>query len=112
MAGDPGRIERGAASLISAKKMSSSTEKAELTARQMADLSALADGTLDPSRRDEVTAWIAGSPELTVRYERERQVVELLAAARTERAPASLRGRIEASRPSARVQTRRRLVFG
>ncbi len=78
----------------------------------MADVSALADGTLDPARRDEVHAWIASSPDLTARYERERRVAEFLAAARTERAPASLRARIEASRPSARVQTRRRVVFG
>jgi hypothetical protein len=92
--------------------MSSSTDKAELTAKQMADLSAFADGTLDPARRDEVQAWIATSPELIARYEREQRVLELLAAARAERAPASLRARIEASRPSARVQTRRRLVFG
>ncbi len=92
--------------------MSSSTDKAELTAKQMADISALADGTLDPSRRDEVQAWIAGSPDLTARFERERRVVEFLSAARSERAPASLRARIGASRPSSRARTRRRLVFG
>jgi hypothetical protein len=92
--------------------MSSSTEKAELTPKQMADISALADGSLDPSRRDAVQARIAGSPDLTARYERERRVVELMAAARAERAPASLRARIEAARPTARAQTRRRLVFG
>jgi hypothetical protein len=92
--------------------MSPSTDKAELTAKQVADISALADGTLDPARRDEVQAWIAGSPDLTALYDRERRVVAFLAVARSERAPASLRARIETSRSSPRVRTRRRLAFG
>ena len=46
-------------------------------------------------------------------YERERRVVEILHAARAvDRAPAGLRSRIEAHRPSPRVRARRRLVFG
>src|SRR5436309_2816459 len=82
-------------------------------AQQLAELSALADGTLDPARRAEAEARIAASPELSARYERERAVVEILHEARaTDRAPARLRARIEAQRPSGAVMARRRIVFG
>ena len=71
------------------------------TATELAELSALADGTLDPARRADVEARIAASPELTALYERERRVVDALHQARaTERAPTALRASIEASRPS------------
>jgi anti-sigma factor RsiW len=67
--------------------------------KQLAELSALADGTLAPERRAEVEARIAASPELKVLYERERSVVEHLhKAAETTRAPGALRARIEAER--------------
>ncbi len=93
--------------------MSKAAENRELTAKQMADLSSLADGTLDPARRAEVQSWIAASPELTARFERERRVVEVMHAARsTDRAPAALRTRIDASRPRASARVRRRLVYG
>jgi anti-sigma factor RsiW len=79
---------------------------------ELTDLSKLADGTLDPARRDEVRARIASSPELSARYERERRVVSLLHEARaTDRAPAALRERLEAQRPGPAVRTRRRLVY-
>jgi anti-sigma factor RsiW len=81
--------------------------------RELADLSALADGTLDPARREEVEARINASPELSALYERERRVVQLLHASNAEiRAPAALRARIDAERPSRAVRTRRRVVFG
>ncbi len=85
---------------------------AELTPQQLRDLSSLADGTLDPARRAEVEAWVAGAPEVRALYERERRAVEILHRARTtDRAPARLRGRIESQRPSPRVRTRRRLSY-
>src|SRR5271167_4809366 len=78
-----------------------------------ADLSALADGTLDPARRAEVQAQISGSPELSALYARERRVVELVHEARaTDRAPAALRARIEAQRPSRHALLRQRIQFG
>lgn len=81
-------------------------------AAELAELSALADGTLDPSRRASVEARIAASPELSALYERERQVVAALHHAReSDRAPSALRARIEASRPTRRVATRRRLAY-
>jgi hypothetical protein len=79
---------------------------------ELAELSALADGTLDPARRPEVEARIAASPELSALYERERRVVEALHHARsTERAPERLRARIEAARPPRTVVARRRFAY-
>jgi anti-sigma factor RsiW len=93
--------------------MSFAADNHDLTAKQTTDLSALADGTLDPTRRDEVQAWVASSPELTARYERERRVAEMLHSARSsDRAPAQLRARIEAARPTPRVRARRRVAWG
>jgi anti-sigma-K factor RskA len=82
------------------------------TKTELAELSALADGTLDPARRPEVEARIAASPELTALYERERRVVEALHQARaTERAPEQLRARIEAARPARTAVARRRFGY-
>jgi len=93
--------------------MNASIDNSDLSPRELADLSALADGTIDPRRRTEVEARIAASPELTALYERERRVVELVHDANaTVRAPAALRARIEASRPSRPVRARRRMVYG
>jgi hypothetical protein len=88
-------------------------ETNEIEPRILAELSALADGTLDSARRADVQARIAASPELSALYERERRVVELLHEARsTDRAPASLRARIAAQRPSRPARARRRVRYG
>lgn len=93
--------------------MPSPADTPDLTPRELADLSALADGTLDRARRAQVEAWIAGSSELTALYDRERRVVELLHAAdATDRAPARLRARIAAQRPSVAARARRRAAYG
>jgi anti-sigma factor RsiW len=95
--------------------MSARADKSELTPREAADLSSLADGTLDAARRDEVQAWIDASPERTALYERERRVVELLHEARSvERAPERLRARVAAARaeqPRRGTAARRRLAW-
>lgn len=92
--------------------MPSPADKSQLSTRELADLSALADGTLDPARRAEVEAWVTASPDRSALYERERRVVELLhEARRAERAPARLRARIEADRPSSRTLARRRAGY-
>ena len=84
----------------------------EIKAEELRDLSALADGTLDPARREEVESRIAASPELSALYAREQQVVDLLHSARaTDRAPASLRARIAAERPKRTVAARRRFSY-
>lgn len=85
------------------------TTPSDSNPRELADLSALADGTIDPARRTEVEARIAASPELSALYDRERRIVEMLHEARsTVRAPPSLRARIEAERPSRKTFARRR----
>ena len=88
-------------------------DRTQPTEAELAELSALADGTLDPARRESVQARIAASPELTALFEREQRVVQALHQARaTERAPARLRTRIEAARPSRATATRRRFAYG
>ncbi len=88
------------------------TDQSKPTSAELADLSALADGTLDPARRSDVEARIAASPELSALYERERRVVAALHQARaTERAPEQLRARIEAARPTRGVVVRRRFGY-
>lgn len=69
-----------------------------LSPAQVAELSALADGSLDPARREAVEAWIASSPEVLDLYKRERAAVGLLHQAAAERAPARLRLSIERQR--------------
>src|SRR5579885_247162 len=92
--------------------MASRADHTKPTSAELADLSALADGTLDLARRPQVEAMIAASPELSALYERERRVVASLHQARaTERAPAELRARIEAARPTRTVVARRRLAY-
>ncbi len=93
--------------------MPSSTDNSEPSARELAEVSMLADGTLDPARRAEVEARIAASPELSALYERERRVVGLLHSARAaDRAPARLRARIEAQRPRGLSRARRGVTYG
>ena len=92
--------------------MAPPAEHAKPTAAELADLSALADGTLDPSRRAEVEARISASPQLSALYEHERRLVTALHQARaSDRAPAALRARVEASRPQRRTAARRRIAY-
>jgi anti-sigma factor RsiW len=93
-------------------KMGRRADHTEPTQRELAELSALADGTLEPSRRASVEAHIAASPELSALYERERRVVAALHSSRaSDRAPARLRARIDAARPSRARAARRRLGY-
>jgi anti-sigma factor RsiW len=80
----------------------------------LAELSALADGSLDHEREPAVRQLIASSPELRERYAREQRAVAALGALRTERAPERLRARIEAERgrPRGRAWPRFRLGYG
>ena len=92
--------------------MASGADQTKPTATELADLSALADGTLDPARKADVEAHIGASPELAALYERERRVVQALHHARaTERAPEGLRAKIESSRPRRATAARRRLAY-
>jgi hypothetical protein len=91
--------------------MSDRKIEAEPDAKVLADLSALADGTIDPRRAEIVRELIATSPELRERYERERLAVDTLQELRSDRAPAALRISIDARRH--RVPKKRgRLLYG
>lgn len=72
--------------------------KDEPDAKLMADLAALADGSLDPKRAETVSELIASSPELRERYEREQRAVAILHQLRDDRAPHSLRVAVDARR--------------
>jgi hypothetical protein len=74
------------------------TDRSDPSPQELAQLSALADGTLDPARRESVQAMIDASPELTALYKREVSAVSALQSLRADRAPAALRTRIEAER--------------
>jgi hypothetical protein len=90
-----------------------SADHPEPSRRELADLSALADGTLDSARRADMQAHISASPQLTELYARELGSVELLHRARErDRAPAALRARIEAARPSPASRARWRVGYG
>jgi hypothetical protein len=66
----------------------------------MADLCALADGTISPARRPEVEAWVASSPELQELLERQRRSLAAAQALRQEPVPDSLRQVVAAMRPA------------
>jgi anti-sigma factor RsiW len=53
-------------------------ESSKPSRRDLAELSALADGTLDATRRAAVQARGAGSVELSELYERQRRAVDLV----------------------------------
>jgi len=77
--------------------------------RELAELSALADGTLDPGREAAVRARIESSDELSALYERERRVVDRMrTAAASTHAPPALRARVTAA-DRARARARGRL---
>jgi hypothetical protein len=83
-----------------------------LSEREIAELAALADGTLPAERRAEVEARIAASPELLDTVERQRQAVAATQALSAELPPASLVETVEAlrSRRGARRPRAQRLV--
>lgn len=74
-----------------------------LSSEEMADLAALADGTLPPARRAEVEARVAASPELQELLERQRRAVLAAQMLAEEEVPASLQAavtrRAQARRP-------------
>jgi anti-sigma factor RsiW len=80
-----------------------------LSERELADLSALADGTLPAERRAAVEARVAASPELRELVERQRRSLAATQALAGEPAPESLRATVEArARPRDRQRDRAR----
>jgi hypothetical protein len=100
-------------SLLATERVTKEAEdEPVLTDIQMAELSALADGTLAADRRPAVEALLASSPEIREQFELERRLVERLHAARAaDRAPAALRERIEADRARGAARRRRGLAL-
>lgn len=71
------------------------TDDTEPTREQLAQVSALADGSLAPDRRAAVEKEVAAAPELTRRYLRERQAVDALhQLSSSDRAPERLRAAV------------------
>src|SRR4051794_10093279 len=83
-----------------------------LSSQEMAELAALADGTLPPERRGPLEARVAASPELRELLERQRRAVTATRAAATEPVPASLRTSIERRTGGRDVGRRARLAPG
>jgi hypothetical protein len=78
----------------------------------VAELAALADGSVAPEDRAALEARIAASPILAERLaEQERAVVLLRGAADEADAPAGLRARLEAQRSTPNLRTPRRLAL-
>lgn len=80
---------------------------------EIADLAALADGTLPEARRAAVEARVAASPELQELLERQREAVAAMRSLADEDAPPSLQAAVEARRrPRGRRRwTARRLLL-
>lgn len=86
-----------------------------LNERELADLAALADGSLPPERRAEVEARVESDPQLGALVEEQRRAVHLArTAAADTRAPLALRERVEADRQrlAPRARRRRRGLMG
>jgi anti-sigma factor RsiW len=81
----------------------------QLSSKEMAELSALADGTLPVEHRAEVEARVAASPELQELLERQRQAVLALRAIASEEAPASLQSVIQTRMRTHNAARRRHL---
>jgi Anti-sigma-K factor rskA, C-terminal len=80
-------------------------------AQEVAELAALADGSLVPERRAALEARVAASSDLAKRLaEQQRAVTLVRSAADDVEAPAALRARIEAQRRGRRAEAPRRLL--
>jgi hypothetical protein len=77
--------------------------------QELAELAALADGSLAPEQRAAVEARVEASPELGERLAEQRRALTLLqGAAETVEAPASLRAGLERQRRARRARAPRR----
>jgi anti-sigma-K factor RskA len=83
----------------------------EAGGQEIAELAALADGTLAPERRAELEARVAASSELADRLAEQQRALALSRSASAEvDAPAALRARVEAQQRVRRFRPPRRLV--
>jgi hypothetical protein len=85
--------------------------EAEDGGQEIAELAALADGSIAPDRRERVEAQVAGSTELADRLAEQRRAVALAQSAAAEVvAPAALRARIGEQQRASRARPARRFV--
>jgi hypothetical protein len=85
----------------------------EIGGQEIAELAALADGSLAPERRAALEARVAASSELADRLAEQQYAVALARSATAEvEAPATLRARIETQRRARRVPRRRLVLIG
>jgi anti-sigma-K factor RskA len=83
----------------------------EAGGQEIAELAALADGSLAPERRAALEARVAASSELADRLAEQQRAVALVQSAAAEvEAPAALRARIDKRRQARRRATPRRLI--
>ncbi len=80
---------------------------ARLSSEEMADLCALADGSLPASRRAAVEARLAASPELRELYARQRRAVLAAQALAADDVPESLQASVATRRPALGAGRRR-----
>jgi hypothetical protein len=84
----------------------------EAGGQEVAELAALADGSIAPERRAALEARVASTPELAERLAEQQRAVALAQNAAGEvEAPAALRARINAQRPVRPARVSRRLVL-
>jgi len=84
----------------------------EADVHEVAELAALADGSVAPERRAALEARVAASPALADRLAEQERAVALVRGAVDEvDAPAGLRARIEAQRTARTVRAPRRLAL-
>jgi Anti-sigma-K factor rskA, C-terminal len=87
-------------------------QKDEAGDQEVAELAALADGSLAPERRAALEARVAASPELAERLAEQQRAVALARSVAAEvEAPAGLRAHIAAQRGARGVPVQRRLVL-
>ena len=84
----------------------------EADGEEVAELAALADGSLAPDRRAALEARVAGSSELADRLAEQQRAISLTRSAASEvEAPAAFRANVEAQRGARRGPTHGRFVL-
>jgi Anti-sigma-K factor rskA len=85
----------------------------EVSGQEVAELAALADGSLAPERRAALEARVAASPQLADQLAEQQRAVTLARSAAAEvEAPATLRAMVDESRRAHRAPVRNRFVLG
>jgi hypothetical protein len=87
-------------------------DESHLTSTQLADLCALADGTIDPRRREEIEGWVSSDPALQAAYRQQRRAVSALQKIRDDQAPLRLRAQVERERHRRRAPSHRGVRYG